>query len=296
MADASRRRSENTAGTFYVDGTCIDCDTCRWMAPEVYTRVGSQSAVTAQPADEAGTQRAFQALLACPTGSIGTEGKPAVPVLLKDVLRTFPIPVTETVSHNGFHHESSFGATTYFIRRPEGNVLVDSPRFAGPLVKELEAQGGVATLFLTHKDDVGDHEKFHAHFGCERILHEADATGELRGMERLLEGDEPVQLADDLLVIPVPGHTRGSCCLLYTGEASPILFSGDHVAWSGSLEQVYAFRQACWYDWDVQIGAMERLLTHDFEWILPGHGRRCHFDVDAMRSEMERCVTWMRNA
>ena len=25
---------------------------------------------------------------------------------------------------------------------------------------------------------------------------------------------------------------------------------------------------------------MRRLATHDFEWILPGHGRRCHFERD----------------
>jgi glyoxylase-like metal-dependent hydrolase (beta-lactamase superfamily II) len=160
------------------------------------------------------------------------------------------------------------------------------------LVKRLEEMGGVSTLFLTHKDDVGDHERFAEHFGCKRVLHAGDASGALRDVEQLLEGEEPVALADDLLVIPVPGHTLGSCCLLVDDR---FLFSGDHVAWSARLEHVYAFRTACWYDWDVQIASMERLAHHAFEWILPGHGRRCRFPPKAMPGQMQRCLDWMRS-
>uniref|UniRef100_M4D4P8 Uncharacterized protein n=1 Tax=Brassica campestris TaxID=3711 RepID=M4D4P8_BRACM len=29
----SRRRTQNVEGDIYVDSTCIDCDTCRWMVP-----------------------------------------------------------------------------------------------------------------------------------------------------------------------------------------------------------------------------------------------------------------------
>lgn len=60
-------RSENVEGAFYVDHTCIDCDTCRLMAPETFSRVGEQSAVHQQPTDAAGRVRALQALFSCPT-------------------------------------------------------------------------------------------------------------------------------------------------------------------------------------------------------------------------------------
>ena len=55
------------AGDFFVDRTCIDCDTCRWMAPETFGRAGEQSAVHSQPAAREGRVRALQALLSCPT-------------------------------------------------------------------------------------------------------------------------------------------------------------------------------------------------------------------------------------
>ena len=289
MASTDQRRPENVAGDFFVDSTCIDCDTCRWMAPATFHHAGGQSAVHFQPRSADERRRALQALVSCPTASIGTVEKHA----MREVLESFPIPIDGDVHHCGYHHESSFGAASYLLRRPGGNVLVDSPRFSAPLVRRLEALGGVDTMFLTHRDDVGDHERFHSHFGCERILHADDAKGDLRGLERLLEGTEPVALDDELLVLPVPGHTRGSCVLLWR---ETYLFSGDHVAWSDRLGQIYAFRRACWYDWGVQTESMRRLATYDFEWILPGHGRRCHFEREAMRGEMARGVAWMEGA
>jgi hypothetical protein len=30
--------------------------------------------------------------------------------------------------------------------------------------------GGVDYMFLSHRDDIADHQKFHDHFGCDRIF------------------------------------------------------------------------------------------------------------------------------
>ncbi len=288
MAKPALRLPHNAPGALYVDSSCIDCDTCRWMAPAAFTRRDEQSSVATQPRDEAEWRRALMALVSCPTASIGVEGGRD----LAPALAALPDEVEPRVLHCGFHAESSFGAAAYLVLRPEGNVLVDSPRFAGPLVKRLEELGGVRTLFLTHRDDVADHARFAAHFGCERVLHERDVTRGTQAVERRIEGDAPVALAGDLLVIPTPGHTAGSACLLFEER---VLFSGDHAAWSASRGHVIAFRDACWFDWDVQIESMRRLLAHRFEALLPGHGRRCRFDAGAMHAQIERCVAWMQH-
>lgn len=287
MAKKSLRRPQNAEGDFFVDSSCIDCDTCRWMAPATFGEEGGQALVTRQPQGTQELQRAMMALISCPTASIGTLEKKA----LAPFLALLPEELAPGVFLCGYHHESSFGAASYLIVRPEGNVLVDSPRFAGPLVERIEALGGVRTLFLTHRDDVADHQRFHERFGCERVLHEGDARGPLRRVERLICGLEPVRLAGDLLVVPTPGHTRGSACLLYQDE---FLFSGDHVAFDEEEQRVYAFRSACWYDWTVQIESMRRLSAHSFEWILPGHGRRCRFPRERMALEMQRAIEWMQ--
>ena len=288
MASLSSRLPENAPGDFYVDSTCIDCDTCRRIAPEVFEQGDGHSYVHAQPGGDAGRRRALMALVACPTASIGTVAKTdATPGV-----RAFPEKVAENVSFCGFTAESSFGAWSYFVERREGNVLVDSPRAAGPLLKALEERGGVSTLFLTHRDDVADQAAFWKRFGCERVMHEDDVTARTADIERPLEGREPVVLAEDLLAVPTPGHTRGHAVLLYRRK---FLFTGDHLAWSRRRGHLVAFRDANWYSWPETIRSMERLLDFDFEWVLPGHGASYRADSPkAMRRELERCVAWMK--
>ena len=141
-------------------------------------------------------------------------------------------------------------------------MLVDSPRFAAPLVKRLEAMGGIRYLYLTHRDDVADHAKFREHFGCDRILHTDDVTAKTKDIEIPLTGHELFQLAPDLTIIPVPGHTKGHTVLLYDNR---VLFSGDHLAWSDRLQQLHAFRRACWYSWEVLLDSMKSLRNYRFE-------------------------------
>ena len=286
MADSKRRRPENVAGAFFVDTTCIDCDTCRWMAPAIFGRAGEQSNVAVQPTSAEERRDALRALLACPTASIGCED--ASRDELVRATADFPLAIDDTVFHCGFHHSRSFGAAAYLIRRARGNVLVDCPRFVRPLVERIEALGGVRTLFLTHRDDIADHDKWAKHFGCERVMHDRDADA--LPIERRISGEDSVPLDTDLLAIPTPGHTEGSMCLLH---AEQHLFTGDHLAWSARLGHVYAFRSACWYDWTTLIGSARKLLDHSFQWILPGHGRRCHFAREEMRPQLERAIQWM---
>ncbi len=49
MAILPQRHPDNISGNFYVDTTCINCDTCRWMAPHSFRDRGDQSIVYHQP-------------------------------------------------------------------------------------------------------------------------------------------------------------------------------------------------------------------------------------------------------
>src|SRR5688500_2851781 len=108
MADRSRAVAENTPGEFFVDATCIDCDTCRQLAPLIFGAASGTSYVRQQPADEASQRLALRALLACPTGSIGGHAeKPLVTQAIDD----FPLLLAEPVSYCGFTAEESFGGS-----------------------------------------------------------------------------------------------------------------------------------------------------------------------------------------
>ncbi|MBZ8178771.1 MBL fold metallo-hydrolase [Oscillatoria salina] len=290
MATQEKKRPQNIAGNFYVDSTCIDCDTCRWMTPEVFNRQEGQSAVYHQPESEKERLRALQALLSCPTASIGTVDKPKD---IKAAQTSIPILIAENVYHCGYHSESSFGAASYLIQRSEGNILVDSPRFTPPLVKQLERMGGVKYMYLTHRDDIADHRKFREHFNCDRILHQDEISSQTQDIEIQLQGLDPVKIAPDLLIIPVPGHTKGHTVLLYQDK---FLFTGDHLAWSDHLQQLIAFRNHCWYSWSVLVKSMHELANYSFEWVLPGHGRRYHADTATMQQKMQELLNWMETA
>lgn len=280
----------NAPGALFVDDSCIDCGTCRWVAPESFARDDATtfSYVRSQPLSAEARLRGHMALVACPTSSIGTSATDEVPA----AARAFPEDVGDGVFYCGYTSEKSFGASSWLVRRKDGNVLVDSPRLATGLLDRIEAMGGVRYLFLTHQDDVAEHEAIHRRFGCERILHEEDVGPGTRGVERVLKGEDPVRLALDLLAIPVPGHTMGSAALLL-GDA--VLFTGDHL-W-GDEGRLAASRSVCWGSWPEQVRSMERLLAYRFWRVLPGHGDPYRAESpEAMRRDVKALVARMKAA
>jgi glyoxylase-like metal-dependent hydrolase (beta-lactamase superfamily II)/ferredoxin len=289
MAQLERRLPDNVAGDFYVDSSCIDCDTCRQVAPATFCASEDHARVFRQPATEAERLRAAMALVACPTASIGTVSHVAADVT-RMAADAFPEPIAKDepdIFYCGYTAESSFGASSYLIRRPGGNVLVDSPRASRRLFNRLEALGGVATLFLTHRDDVADHRRIHDRFGATRVLHADDVTRDTAAVECKPTGSEPIALAADLQAIPVPGHTRGSMCLLYRDY----LFTGDHLWWSPNSKRLHASRSVSWYSWQEQLRSVAALLDYRFSWVLPGHGRRYRAQsAEAMRAELEKLL------
>ena len=266
MARLARAVPENTPGDLFVDDACISCDTCRALAPEIFGGGEDDRAfVGAQPADAEARRRALLALVACPVAAIGSRSKDGV----AEAAAAFPVPFAPGVLRCGYAAESSFGAASWLLLRPDGNVLVDSPRFAAPLLARLRALGGVRSLFLTHRDDVADHARWAEALGCERVLHARDVGAGTREVERRLEGDAPIPLGDGLLAVPVPGHTAGSCALL---ADDTYLFTGDHL-WGDAAGRLGASASVCWWDWDAQRKSIAKLEALPFLWVLPGHGR-----------------------
>lgn len=227
------------------------------------------------------------ALVSCPAGSVGTRSRADVSLAFK----ALPELIDADVYWCGFASKDSYGAQSYLVAHPDGNVLVDSPRFADPLIKKLEDLGGIRFMFLTHRDDIADHEKFRKHFDCERIIHKADANGSLGTIEKKLEGDGPWTIASALKIIGTPGHTRGHAVLLYRDR---FLFTGDHLFWRKETNGLDTSRRYNQYSWEAQIKSVEKLLDEPFTWVLPGHGFRYHAPREAMREEILKAMERMR--
>ncbi len=290
MALPARAVPGNVPGDLFVDDACIACDTCRRLAPEVFGGGEDDYAFVArQPEGLDGRRRALVALVSCPVAAIGARSKEGI----AEAAASLPLEVAPGVLDCGYAAESSFGAASWLVLRPDGNVLVDSPRFARPLATRIRALGGIRFMFLTHRDDVADHSRWREAFGCERILHARDVTRRTGDVERRLEGDAPVVIAPDLLAVPVPGHTAGSTALLVRDT---FLFSGDHL-WGDADGRLGASRAVCWFDWGAQTQSMERLAAFSFEWVLPGHGRPWRApSTDAARLAVRALAASMRGA
>jgi glyoxylase-like metal-dependent hydrolase (beta-lactamase superfamily II)/ferredoxin len=285
MAKLKKILPQNAEGNFYVDSTCINCGVSRHYAPAIFGDSGDFSFVKRQPQNAAEELAAQQALLSCPTASIGTKKKGD----LRMARDSFPMEMAKDVYINGFNHRKSYGAHSYFIKAGSGNWLIDSPRFVTFLVRKFENMGGIKYIFLTHQDDVGDAHRFAEHFGATRIIHRRDSVAQ-KDAELILEG-EAMHRIDAAEIYFTPGHTEGHLVLLWEKK---YLFTGDHYAWVSDLNAFGSFRDACWYSWDKQIGSVKKMEAfEDVEWVFPGHGIWGRIPDRQFPAIIRQSVNWM---
>jgi glyoxylase-like metal-dependent hydrolase (beta-lactamase superfamily II)/ferredoxin len=282
MANRAKAYPENVPGAWFVDDRCIDCDVCRQLATGIFSAADDHSYVERQPASEQQERDAMRSLLACPTGAIGTSDNAG----LADIRDSFPELIEGSVYYNGFTSEKSFGSHSYLVRHPQGNWMIESPRYLEPLAKRMEEVGGLAYIFLSHRDDVADAAKYAERFGAKRIIHRRELASQ-PDAEIVIDRQYEVRFGEDFVVIPTPGHTAGHCVLHY---ANRYLFTGDNLWWDRDGHSLDASREYNWWSWDEQIKSLAGLQELEFEWVLPGHGERVHLPRDVMRQKLRELV------
>ena len=287
MADPAKIVPSNVDGNFFVDTTCINCDTCRQLAPETFVDAGEFSSVRKQPQTDEEVIAATRALLCCPTGSIGTKEKNDA----KQIREQFPLLIEENVYYSGFNSPCSYGGNSFFVKEKTGNWLIDSPKYLPFLADQIETMGGIKYIFLTHRDDVADAQKYAKHFGAKRIIHRDELSAQTDA-EIVIDGLDPQACESDFTIIPVPGHTKGHMVLLYKNK---YLFAGDHLAFDPETGKLYAFRDYCWYSWAEQTRSMQRLSGYDFQWVLAGHGDRGKLSLPKIKEKMKDLVETMQS-
>jgi len=265
MKRGAERNSASAAGDWLIDKRCIDCGAARHVARGLIVRRGEHSVFDRQPSTPEEVHQAWLAAELCPTRSIRTESH------LRPPSQVYPHELTESVYLCGHNHRSSFGAHSYLVVRPSGNLLFDSPQFTRKLIAPFEAMGGIAKILLSHQDDVADADKWARHFGAEVHIHRDDHSAAPYATH-LIEGTSPAEttdLGDNVRVIPVPGHTKGS--VVFQVDET-YLFTGDSLTWSYEHDAMRAFREACWYSWSAQKQSLMGLAEYTFAQLFSGHG------------------------
>jgi glyoxylase-like metal-dependent hydrolase (beta-lactamase superfamily II) len=253
------------------------------VAPGLIVRGGGQSVFARQPETAEELAMAWRARLLCPTASVHGEVRNKPPAGL------FPEEMTPGVDRLGYNAKASYGAHSFLIRREGANAMVDAPRWTRRVVAAIEAQGGLRDIFLTHRDDVADAERYARHFRTRVWIHAADRNAAPFATD-ILEGEGATRIDDGWLAIPVAGHTQGSVAYLYDGHC---LFTGDSLAWSFEQQDLTAFRDACWFSWAAQIRSLRRLLDYRFDWVLAGHGGSRHLPPEEMHRRLLRLLDRM---
>jgi ferredoxin len=76
MADPHRKVPENAQGRYFVDASCIDCDTCRCISPVHFRRCNENgySYIFQQPVTPEENESIEEAVDCCPVDAIGKVG------------------------------------------------------------------------------------------------------------------------------------------------------------------------------------------------------------------------------
>jgi glyoxylase-like metal-dependent hydrolase (beta-lactamase superfamily II) len=272
----AKRHERNAPGDWYVDTSCMNCGAARTAAPGLFIEAGGQSVLARQPESAEEILAAWRVRLLCPTASVHSEST------LKPPADAFPEPMTDRIYRLGYNAKDSFGAHSFLIRRDAGNMMVDAPRWTRRVADRIGEWGGLSHILLSHRDDVADAGRYAEEFSARVWIHEADRSAAPYATD-LFTASEPVAIAEDLLAIPLPGHTKGSMGYLFESHC---LFTGDSLSWSFVEQDLRASRDYCWHSWPEQLASLARLVAYDFDWIFAGHGGSTHLPTLEMRRRL----------
>jgi len=140
-------------------------------------------------------------------------------------------------------NRDTLGGTAYLIVENAVNLLIDCPAWNETNEKFLREQGGVSSLFLTHRGGIGRAREIQDTFGCQILIQEQEAYL-LPGLE-VTPFQHELTLSPSCLAIWTPGHSPGSSCVYLLpnpqGELAPLRTSKTF-HWKRQIRSVKSLR------------------------------------------------------
>lgn len=176
-------------------------------------------------------------------------------------------------------NRETLGGTAYLIVEKDitasgepqyRNILIDCPAFNEANQAFIAAQGGLSTLFITHRGGMAQVPQFQQSFDCQVVIQEQEAY--------LLPTVKTETFHRDRILSPTsrvfwtPGHSPGSACLYHSAYGG-ILFTGRHLI-PNQAKAPQPLRLSKTFHWPRQLRHCQQILT-DFtpdslNYICPG--------------------------
>lgn len=150
------------------------------------------------------------------------------------------------------------------------NILIDCPAFNDANRDFITQQGGIKTLFITHRGGMADVAKFQQAFNAQVLVQEQEAYL-LPNLEvETFHRDR--QLSHTSRVFWTAGHSPGSACL-YHSQYGGVLFTGRHLLPNKSGDP-RPLRRSKTFHWPRQLRNAKTILTEfdpkTLSYICPG--------------------------
>jgi glyoxylase-like metal-dependent hydrolase (beta-lactamase superfamily II) len=122
--------------------------------------------------------------------------------------------------------DTSLAVRRFLLERDAGNMLLYGAGTPLADVEEIDARGGVVRRYLNHRHETA--------FGCGRVnaplvVHADERPAVEKTCDVAAAFSRRHKPADDLEVVPTPGHTSGATSYLWDSGEHRMLFTGDTV-------------------------------------------------------------------
>jgi len=134
---------------------------------------------------------------------------------------------------------------TYVLRRPTGNILLGTKENLSSFADTLQSLGGINSILLGDRHHALPHSAAFAR-ECGAVLTASDIEAKALRQAGVVVGrtlpHARAPFADDLEIIPTPGHTRGALSYLWTNGRKRYLFIGDTLVPQAGIWEFYVTR------------------------------------------------------
>ncbi|PNZ70688.1 MBL fold metallo-hydrolase [Staphylococcus croceilyticus] len=149
------------------------------------------------------------------------------------------------------------------LERAQGNVIIYHSPSLEKAQDDIKALGGATRVLITHEhESLGGKTDIDLPFW----IHEKDAKAMSETVDIAGQFTKREMLADDIEVIPTPGHTPGTTMYLWDNGEHRYLFTGDFICVDNGEWRTVVLSSS---DREASIKSLEIIRDLDFDAIVP---------------------------